>query len=130
MQEKLQKISPIKQRILQHIDSLQLSKREFYHTTGISRGTLEAKTGITEDTLTKIFAKYPDLDVRWVVLGEKSRHPPDHAYKVEEPPGLYATPGRCASCDLRQQVIDAQRKTIETLEGKIADLEGQKRKAC
>lgn len=55
MQEKTQNISPIKQRILQFIANLGISKREFYSLTGISRGTLESKTGITEDTLTKHF---------------------------------------------------------------------------
>ena len=66
MQEKLQKISPTKQRILQFVDS----KRDFYAATGISRGTLESSTGITEDTIAKVFATYPDLSPMWVVLGK------------------------------------------------------------
>ena len=69
MQEKLQKISPIKQRILQFVDTLGISKRDFYAATGISRGTLESSTGITEDTIAKVFATYPDLSPMWVVLG-------------------------------------------------------------
>ena len=52
MQSNMQNISPIKQRILQFVANLGISKREFYSLTGISRGTLESKTGITEDTLT------------------------------------------------------------------------------
>ncbi|HCY71432.1 S24 family peptidase [Bacteroides cellulosilyticus] len=70
MQEKLQKISPIKQRILQFVDTLGISKRDFYAATGISRGTLESSTGITEDTIAKVFATYPDLSPMWVVLGK------------------------------------------------------------
>ena len=70
MQEKLQKISPIKQRILQFVDTLGISKRDFYAATGISRGTLESSTGITEDIIAKVFATYPDLSPMWVVLGK------------------------------------------------------------
>ena len=70
MQGKKQKISPIKQRILQFVDTLGISKRDFYAATGISRGTLESSTGITEDTIAKVFATYPDLSPMWVVLGK------------------------------------------------------------
>ena len=70
MQEKLQKISPTKQRILQFVDTLGISKRDFYAATGISRGTLESSTGITEDTIAKVFATYPNLSPMWVVLGK------------------------------------------------------------
>lgn len=69
MQEEKQNISPIKQRILQFVEDLGISKRDFYSFTGISRGTLESKTGITEDTLTKLFAAYPDLSPVWVFTG-------------------------------------------------------------
>ena len=70
MQEKVQKISPTKQRILQFVDTLGISKRDFCAATGISRGTLESSTGITEDTIAKVFATYPDLSPMWVVLGK------------------------------------------------------------
>lgn len=70
MQEKTQKISPIKQRILDFADSLGISKREFYSRIGVSRGTLEAKTGITEDILAKFIAMYPDVSIEWLMTGE------------------------------------------------------------
>lgn len=69
MQEKKQKISPIKQRILHFVDTLGITKRDFYAKTGISRGTLESATGITEDTITKVFATYPSLSPSWLVVG-------------------------------------------------------------
>jgi len=55
---------------LQFVDTLGISKRDFYAATGISRGTLESSTGITEDTIAKVFATYPDLSPMWVVLGK------------------------------------------------------------
>ena len=64
MQEKEQKISPIKQRILQFADNLNISKREFYAKIGVSRGTLESKTGITEDVT------FPDVSIEWLMQGK------------------------------------------------------------
>lgn len=70
MQEKEQKISPIKQRILYFAESLGISKREFYAKIGVSRGTLESKTGITEDVLAKFIATYPNISIEWLLKGE------------------------------------------------------------
>lgn len=70
MQEKEQKISPIKQRILQFADNLRISKRKFYEEIGVSRGTLEAKTGITEDVLAKFIATYPQVNILWLMTGK------------------------------------------------------------
>lgn len=69
MQEKLQKLSPIKQRILQFADTLNISKRAFYETIGVSRGTLESPTGITEEVMTKFIARYPSVSLQWLILG-------------------------------------------------------------
>jgi hypothetical protein len=69
MQEKMQKISPIKQRILQFIETLNVSKRYIYGKIGVSRGTLEANSGITEDVLAKFIASFPDISLDWLLLG-------------------------------------------------------------
>lgn len=70
MQEKEQKISPIKQRILHFADTLKISKREFYLRIGVSRGTLESKTGITEDVLAKFIAAFPEVSIEWLMEGK------------------------------------------------------------
>lgn len=72
MQENEQKFSPIKQRILQFIGLLDISKRDFYARVGISRGTLESKTGITEDIMAKFIATYPEVNIKWLISGEGS----------------------------------------------------------
>lgn len=72
MQEKKQNISPVKQRILLFAESLGISKRDFYLKIGVSRGTLESKTGITEDILAKFIATYPDISIVWLLTGEGS----------------------------------------------------------
>ena len=70
MQEKEQKISPIKERILWFAETLGISKREFYSIIGVSRGTLESKTGITEDVVAKFLAAYPNVSVQWLMTGD------------------------------------------------------------
>lgn len=70
MQEKVQKISPIKRRILQFADTLNISRREFYSKIGISRGTLESNTGITEDVVAKFIAAFPYVSIEWLILGK------------------------------------------------------------
>lgn len=70
MQAKEQNISPIKQRILLFAGTLGISKRDFYSKIGVSRGTLESKTGITEDVITKFFVTYPQVSIEWLMTGE------------------------------------------------------------
>lgn len=72
MQAKEQNISPIKQRILQFAGTLGISKRDFYTKIGVSRGTLESKTGITEDVMAKFIATFPDINYEWLLSGRGS----------------------------------------------------------
>lgn len=55
---------------MQFADTLNVSKREFYLQIGVSRGTLESKTGITEDILTKFIAAYPNVSIEWLMQGK------------------------------------------------------------
>ncbi|MDR1646038.1 MAG: helix-turn-helix transcriptional regulator [Tannerellaceae bacterium] len=84
MQEKKQKISPVKQRILQFVDYLGLTKRQFYSIVGVSRGTLESNTGITEDIVAKFIAAYPDVSITWLITGKGEMLKSDR----EEPPPI------------------------------------------
>jgi len=70
MLQKEQNISTVKQRILQFVNDSGMTHREFYLKSGVSRGTLTNKTGISEETLAKIFATFPSLNKNWVINGE------------------------------------------------------------
>lgn len=108
MQEKQQKISPIKQKILQFADYKGLSKRSFYATINVSRGTLESNTGITEDILTKFIATYPEVSLEWLLRGN----------------GSMLAVGSSSDADAKQAIYDL---TIENLRLKrrIDELEGK-----
>lgn len=70
MQEEKQNISPIKQRILSFAETLGISKREFYTQIGVSRGTLESKSSITEDVMARFIARFPQVSPSWLLTGE------------------------------------------------------------
>lgn len=70
MQEEKQNISPIKQRILSFAETLGISKREFYLQIGVSRGTLESKSSITEDVMARFIARFPQVSPSWLLTGK------------------------------------------------------------
>lgn len=70
MQEEKQNISPIKQRILSFAETLGISKREFYTQIGVSRGTLESKSSITEDVMARFIARFPQVSPSWLLTGK------------------------------------------------------------
>ena len=119
MQEKGQKISPIKQRILQFADTLGVSKRDFYAQIGVSRGTLESNTGITEDIVAKFIAVFPKISLDWLIIGQgpmlRDEYPPATSVVQHDPNDL-------------QRIKDLERH-IATLE-KLADAKDNEIRRC
>jgi len=116
MDKKEQKISPIKQRILYFADTLGISKREFYTKIGVSRGTLESNTGITEDVLAKFIAIFPEIDLYWLILGEGNMYRATNATNMSPPPD------RDKYVQLLESKIEDQQKIIDLLEEKVETL--------
>jgi len=66
------KIATTKQRILQFIDYQGISKQYFFERTGLKRGLLDADkldSSISDIYLTKILARYPELNPEWLLTG-------------------------------------------------------------
>jgi hypothetical protein len=59
-----------KDRIIQFLESKEISKNKFYIQTGISNGTLDKKSGITGDTITKVHKVYPEINLEWLISGD------------------------------------------------------------
>jgi len=126
LQGKQQIFSPVKQRILQFVDSLNISKREFYSKTGISRGTLESATGITEDTLTKVIVAYQNISPSWLITG--------YGDMVMEERATYSTIDLrekdvplCKSCKEKDKTIAALEEAVSALK-KVNRLENSQGK--
>lgn len=125
MQEKEQNISPIKQRILHLIDLLNISKRDFYLKTGISRGTLESSTGITEDTLAKLFATYQNVNQIYILTGNGEPFQNTlETLQVEEDKGFYVR----SKNENQEDKIALLYKTIGKLEYQIELLKEENEK--
>ena len=119
MQEKEQKISPIKQRILLFVKKLDISKREFYAKIEVSRGTLESKTGITEDVICRFLKAYPEVNVDWLITGEGDM------CKTKD----FATHENVSIPDLISQLKE-QAEEIGRLKERITTLEREKGKSA
>ena len=124
MQEKKQNNSPIKQRILQFIEELGVSKREFYSQTSISRGTLESGTGITEDIIARFIATYQNISPVWLLTGEGAMFNSNEPL-LKEPTSSDLPGGPCQQCRLRDIIIAKQEDSIELLKDKISQLSRQ-----
>lgn len=68
MQEKL----PIKRKILLYLEYKGVSRYQFYKESGITRGVLDQKSGITEDNLLKFLSYAQDISLVWLFFDEGS----------------------------------------------------------
>lgn len=91
MQEEKQNISPIKQRILSFAETLGISKREFYSQIGVSRGTLESKSSITEDVMARFIARFPQVSPSWLLTGNGNMILPTQNKDTKELPIAHHT---------------------------------------
>jgi len=62
--------SPIKQRILEYIEYKEMSKYEFYKTTGITRGILDQQNGINESNIIKFINSFSEIQIPWLITGD------------------------------------------------------------
>lgn len=115
LQEKEQIFSPIKKRILLYIDHLGITKREFYVKTGISRGTMNNSTGITEDTLMKLLATYKNINPLWLItgIGNMVNDEEEHDEQTVREPKIDYEPSHY------KEVINDLRKAIEILQDQL-----------
>jgi len=60
----------MKERILQFIDYKNLSKNKFYKETGLANGILDKNSGLSAESIEKIYSKYPEINLHWLLTGE------------------------------------------------------------
>ncbi|EKB61438.1 hypothetical protein [Bergeyella zoohelcum] len=59
-----------KEKIIYYLDYKGISKNKFYKKTGFSTGFLDKGSSLGVDNLRIIIDNYPDLSLRWFVMGE------------------------------------------------------------
>ncbi|WP_372640226.1 helix-turn-helix transcriptional regulator [Ancylomarina sp.] len=60
----------IRSRIIEYIDSKDISKYKFYKETKLSNGFLDKEGSIRSDICEKISYQYPDLNLNWLLTGK------------------------------------------------------------
>lgn len=105
----MQEISPIKQRIMQVLDLKGVSRYEFYKKSGMTRGVLDKKSGISEDNIAKFIAYCPKINIEWLLTGKGEK------FKREE--------GEPAVADPKDQyIIELQKEQIQRLKEEVKEL--------
>src|SRR5699024_10575983 len=85
-----------------------ITKSEFYRQTGLSNGFLDKVRDIGVSKLELILKAYPELSLRWLVLGEGEMIASIVAEKIIS--------------DKDQYIIELQKKNIEYMQLKIEEL--------
>ncbi len=70
-QEKSIKFSPIKDRVHQFIKNQGINPNKFYNKTGITRGVLTQKNGISEQNISKFLDTFPKINPAWLLTGKE-----------------------------------------------------------
>lgn len=65
----MREISVLKKRILEFIESKNITKYDFYRKTGISNGVLSQKTGLSEESIMKFLSYFNDVNIHWLFTG-------------------------------------------------------------
>lgn len=129
MQENRQDKSTIKQNILLYLDSIGVSQYDFYRKTGVTRGVLGQKNGISEDNLTRFLAHYPEVNTDWLLTGHGSMlreeqptvqtpvHPKDETvlYKMYEKKDIEASALKEEVGMLKERIKQLEARTTKDL---------------
>lgn len=70
----MNKVSNIKERIKIIAENSGLTKEKFFSEIGTTSANFRGKkleTGVNSDLIDKIVSLYPDLDLHWLITGEK-----------------------------------------------------------
>ena len=145
----MDKISPIKKRILQYIDSVRISRIDFCEKVGISYANMKGKgleSEIGGTQIVKILSQSPDLSPEWLLTGNGAMLRGQSAPEVAPPPSEPAFPGFIekiqelsvkvgrleaenehlrTAIEAKQREIEAQRREIEARQKEIEDKERQ-----
>lgn len=92
----MDKISPIKKRILQYIDSVRISRIDFCEKVGISYANMKGKgleSEIGGTQIVKILSQSPGLSPEWLLTGKGAMLRGQSAPEVAPPPSEPAFPG-------------------------------------
>jgi len=132
-------------RLDKYMEFKELNDNQMTIKAGLSIGSLgkqrRGSRGLSSESIAKILFSCSDLSAEWLLTGKGSmlkeqNKPHDVEYRIEESQTNYHNPPPCEKCRLKDQIIESQRREIETqaqfiqlLQEKCPQHDGQKRKA-
>lgn len=75
----------IRERIIQYIESKEISKYQFYKITGFSNGFLDKEGSIGSDKCEQIIYSFPELNPEWLITGKGEMLREKFCVSVSEP---------------------------------------------
>lgn len=114
----MDKISPIKERILQFIEYKDITKKDFCDVTGISYANLKGKSLFSEiggNQIGEILSTYGEISSDWLLTGNGNMIKSYNQVAANEPKKAYQEKGcpLCAEKDKRIQQLERQLKRNE-----------------
>lgn len=116
MQEKSEKITVIKEKLLYFIELQRIRKEDFYKKIGVDGANFRGKNKKSElstDKIVKILRQYPELSPDWLLLDQGEMLRCERLSDEHENEIIKAY----------KMTIDSQLKQIGLLEEKVSDLE-------
>lgn len=106
----------IKHRIIQLIEQKRITRAVFFKETTIKRGMLDTdklEKSVSDISIAKIFATYPDINLEWLITGEG---------EMLRSPAI-GVPGteQCKTCDILKQEINELKQDKKMLMGSLGD---------
>ena len=130
----MDKISPIKKRILQYIDYVRISRIDFCEKVGMSYANMKGKgleSEIGGTQIVKILSQSPDLSPEWLLTGKGAMLRGQSAPEVAPPPSEPAFPGFIEKIqDLSVKVgrLEAENEHLRAaIEAKQREIEAKQR---
>lgn len=113
----------IKEKFIEILLNKGITEYKFYKESGVSRGTLSNKSGINEETITKFFAYFPDIDANCIF--KQNNSPILKSYENAEKINFAheESDNEIKTIDL---LIDSKNNTIAILEREVSDLKSDK----
>ncbi len=117
-------------RLLKFIEYKEITVNKFSQIIDVSNSyfskMVRNNASIGSNILEKIVRTFPEIDANWLLTGEGKmlkEHASINIVNEEHTPyNITLPPGPCQQCELRQQIIDVQQKTIQELEWHIETL--------
>ena len=97
-----------------------ISQERFFHSIGMTSASFRGKakeTPLNSNAVANIITKYPEVDVYWLLLGEKKDAA---ANVVNEPGAVYEK--TTTNCEEKDEIIAMLKNQIEDLKSDKEDL--------